>query len=254
MTAAIQGTDDNDADAVLAQNVFLEEFGHSPDVMETDDMDEMRDGAREVQSASPPTIQREKYDRCCSEGQLAIDEALARQLQEDENALYHATVDRREEGVSSKAQWTITPDEPKKAAPSERPTAVPQHGRGYQGRRRTLPTVTMPFASFSDFRTDPFFRHSELDWPFAGVHRNSDFRTDPFFRHGGHGELNWPFAGVHRNPFFTSIHGGWGDRSSSFPPFSEGVASSSPRVTPVKQTQKQCSSHGAYYYVEEPDD
>ena len=39
VTAAIQGTGDDDTDAVLAQNLFLEELAsdHSSDVMETDD-------------------------------------------------------------------------------------------------------------------------------------------------------------------------------------------------------------------------
>ena len=45
----------------------------------------------EVWPTSPPTIQRD--DQCRAE-QLARDEALARQLQEDEGALYHATGDR----------------------------------------------------------------------------------------------------------------------------------------------------------------
>ena len=39
VTAAMQGSGDGDTDAVLAQNLFLQELAsdHSPDVMETDD-------------------------------------------------------------------------------------------------------------------------------------------------------------------------------------------------------------------------
>ena len=74
----------------------------------------------EVWPTSSPTIQRD--DQCRAE-QLARDEALARQLQEDEDALYHAIGDSRN-GVSSE-----TPTRGTKVGHTFRQT---QHGRGHQ--------------------------------------------------------------------------------------------------------------------------
>ena len=182
-------------------------------------IDEGHGSVGEVWPTSSPTIQRD--DQCRAE-QLARDEALARQLQEDEDALYHATGDRPN-GVSSETHWTAPPEGSKKVTPSDRPTSVPQHGRGHQKRHRTLPTVTTPTDEFRDFRNHPFFRRSEL--------------------------LNWPFDGFHRSPFFRKSFGG------SFSPFSGCVASSFPRAPHTKRGSLQLhSSHGNRYYVEEPDD
>ena len=91
-------------------------------------IDEGHGSVGEVWPTSSPTIQRD--DQCRAE-QLARDEALARQLQEDEDALYHATGDRPN-GVCSETHWTAPPEGSKKATPSDRPTSVPQHGRGHQ--------------------------------------------------------------------------------------------------------------------------
>ena len=181
-------------------------------------IDEAHDSVGEVWPTSSPIIQRD--DRFRAE-QLARDEALARQLQEDEDALYHATGDRPN-GVPSETHWTAPPEGPKKATPSERPTAVPQHGRGHQERHRTHPPVTTSTDKFT------FFRHSEL-------------------------LNNWPFSGFHRNPLFRRSFGGFDDWSS-FPPFPGCVASSFPRAPPTKRYQQLHSSHGSRYYVEEPDD
>ena len=154
-------------------------------------IDEGHGSVGEVWPTSSPTIQRD--DQCRAE-QLARDEALARQLQEDEDALYHATGDRPN-GVSSETHWTALPEGPKKATPSDRPKSVPQHGRGHEMRHTTLPTVTTPTDEFRDFRNHPFFRHSELlNWPFDGFHRNS------FFRRSFGGSFP-PFLGVWLHPF-----------------------------------------------------
>ncbi|KAL5477179.1 hypothetical protein EMCRGX_G023933 [Ephydatia muelleri] len=63
----MQGSGDGDTDAVLAQNLFLQELAsdHSPDVMETD---EGHGSVGEVWPTSSPTIQRD--DQCRAE-QLA---------------------------------------------------------------------------------------------------------------------------------------------------------------------------------------
>ncbi|KAL5477177.1 hypothetical protein EMCRGX_G023931, partial [Ephydatia muelleri] len=75
VTAAMQGSGDGDTDAVLAQNLFLQELAsdHSPDVMETDDTlnggrDVGHGSVGEVWPTSSPTIQRD--DQCRAE-QLA---------------------------------------------------------------------------------------------------------------------------------------------------------------------------------------
>ena len=143
---------------------------------------------------------------------------MARRLQEEEDSLYHATVDTRDD-VHSREHWTAPPD-----TSSERLRAAPQHGRWYcyQERRHTLPTMTLPFASFYDSRTHPLL-NSEL--------------------------YDWPFTGFHRNPFFTSTF-----RGSLVRPFSEDAASSSRGSTATRKPQKLHSSHGSFYYVEEPDD
>eukprot|EP00731_Ephydatia_muelleri_P023072 Em0015g655a len=123
-----------------AQNLFLEVLAsdHSSEVMEADDTlnggtDVAHGSVGEVWPTSPPTIQRD--DQCRAE-QLARDEALARQLQEDEGALYHATGDRP--NGQRLTHWTAPPEGPKNATPSERPMSVPQHGRGNQKRSMWL--------------------------------------------------------------------------------------------------------------------
>ena len=94
----------------------------------------------EVWPTSSPTIQRD--DQCRAE-QLARDEALARQLQEDEDALYHATGDRPN-GVSSETHWTAPPEGPKKATPSK------NQFLSMGGPPRDVPTVTTPTDEFRD--------------------------------------------------------------------------------------------------------
>ena len=53
-------------------------------------IEEVHGSVGEVWPSSSTTIQRGSDDRCRAE-QLASDEALARQLQENEDALYHDT-------------------------------------------------------------------------------------------------------------------------------------------------------------------